>query len=79
MCRTLAQVSNPLHPDVFPFVRKMEAEVVQMCCAMFHGGEEACGTMTSGGTESILMAVPPPLHKQRLQLKIGKGVNRKWS
>jgi sphinganine-1-phosphate aldolase len=50
-------VSNPLHPDVFPFVRKMEAEVVQMCCAMFHGGPDTCGTMTSGGTESIIMAV----------------------
>jgi glutamate/tyrosine decarboxylase-like PLP-dependent enzyme len=24
-------VSNPLHPDVFPGVRKMEAEVVRMC------------------------------------------------
>jgi sphinganine-1-phosphate aldolase len=24
-------VSNPLHPDVFPTVRKMEAEVVAMC------------------------------------------------
>lgn len=24
-------VSNPLHPDVFPTIRKMEAEVVSMC------------------------------------------------
>lgn len=24
-------VSNPLHPDIFPTVRKMEAEVVSMC------------------------------------------------
>jgi sphinganine-1-phosphate aldolase len=24
-------VSNPLHPDVFPGVRKMEAEIVSMC------------------------------------------------
>ena len=48
--------SNPLHPDVFPAVRKMEGEVVKMCVHMFHGSEEACGSMTSGGTESILMA-----------------------
>ncbi|XP_070544645.1 sphingosine-1-phosphate lyase 1-like [Ptychodera flava] len=48
--------ANPLHPDVFPGVRKMEAEVVAMTCKMFNGGPEACGTMTSGGTESILMA-----------------------
>jgi sphinganine-1-phosphate aldolase len=43
-------VSNPLHPDVFPEVRKMEAEVVRMCCNIFRGGDESCGTMTSGGT-----------------------------
>ncbi|XP_021365462.1 sphingosine-1-phosphate lyase 1-like [Mizuhopecten yessoensis] len=48
--------SNPLHPDVFPDVRKMEAEVVRMCCTMFNGDEQTCGTMTSGGTESILLA-----------------------
>ncbi|XP_042358065.1 sphingosine-1-phosphate lyase 1 isoform X1 [Plectropomus leopardus] len=48
--------SNPLHPDIFPGVRKMEAEVVRMSCTLFHGGPNACGTVTSGGTESILMA-----------------------
>ncbi|XP_035256088.1 sphingosine-1-phosphate lyase 1 [Anguilla anguilla] len=48
--------SNPLHPDVFPGVRKMEAEVVRMSCTLFHGGPRSCGTVTSGGTESILMA-----------------------
>ncbi len=31
--------------------------MVAMCCALFGGGEEAAGTMTSGGTESIIMAV----------------------
>jgi sphinganine-1-phosphate aldolase len=49
-------LSNPLHPDVFPYLRKMEAECVAMTVALFHGGPDACGTMTSGGTESILMA-----------------------
>ncbi|XP_062319948.1 sphingosine-1-phosphate lyase 1 isoform X1 [Osmerus eperlanus] len=48
--------SNPLHPDIFPGVRKMEAEVVRMTCSLFHGGPNSCGTVTSGGTESILMA-----------------------
>lgn len=28
-------VSNPLHPDVFPGVRKMEAEVVAMCLDLY--------------------------------------------
>ncbi|XP_057704375.1 sphingosine-1-phosphate lyase 1 isoform X2 [Corythoichthys intestinalis] len=48
--------SNPLHPDIFPGVRKMEAEVVRMSCTLFNGGPSSCGTVTSGGTESILMA-----------------------
>lgn len=48
-------VSNPLHPDVFPAIRKMEAEIVSMCLRMYNGPNGA-GTMTSGGTESILMA-----------------------
>ncbi|KAK4688526.1 sphinganine-1-phosphate aldolase, partial [Tremellales sp. Uapishka_1] len=48
-------VSNPLHPDVFPGVRKMESEVVSMCLNLFNAPNGA-GTTTSGGTESILMA-----------------------
>ncbi|KIP04601.1 hypothetical protein PHLGIDRAFT_129375 [Phlebiopsis gigantea 11061_1 CR5-6] len=49
-------VSNPLHPDVFPAVRKMEAEVVAMCLRMFNNPNGA-GATTSGGTESIIMSV----------------------
>lgn len=48
--------TNPLHPDVFPGVNKMEAEVVRISCNLFRGGPESCGTMTTGGTESIFMA-----------------------
>lgn len=39
--------SNPLHPDIFPGVRKMEAEVVRMTCTLFHGGPNSCGTVRS--------------------------------
>ncbi|KAH8993326.1 PLP-dependent transferase [Lactarius hatsudake] len=49
-------VSNPLHPDVFPAVRKMEAEIVAMCLRMYNNPTGA-GATTSGGTESILMSV----------------------
>ncbi|XP_065699579.1 sphingosine-1-phosphate lyase 1 isoform X2 [Patagioenas fasciata] len=62
LTRLLVQVyeefawSNPLHPDIFPGLRKMEAEVVRVACTLFNGGPNSCGAMTSGGTESILMA-----------------------
>ena len=49
-------VANPIHPDVFPGVRKMEAEVVSMVLNLFHAPIGAAGVSTSGGTESILMA-----------------------
>ncbi|KAF5667658.1 sphinganine-1-phosphate aldolase [Fusarium heterosporum] len=49
-------VANPIHPDVFPGVRKMEAEVVSMVLNMFHAPPGGAGTSTSGGTDSILMA-----------------------
>lgn len=49
--------SNPLHPDVFPSIRKMEAEIVSMCLNMYNAPAGSSGNVTSGGTESILMAV----------------------
>lgn len=49
-------VSNPLHPDVFPGVRRMEAEVVAMVGGLFHMPNGGGGLTTSGGTESILLA-----------------------
>lgn len=48
---------NALNPMAFKSLKRMEAEVVQMTASMLHGGPESCGTMTTGGTESILMAV----------------------
>jgi glutamate/tyrosine decarboxylase-like PLP-dependent enzyme len=32
----MAAWTNPLHPDAFPGVRKMEAEIVRMCCDLFN-------------------------------------------
>ena len=39
--------SNPLHPDIFPDVTKMEAEVIQMCASLFSGDQQACGTVST--------------------------------
>jgi sphinganine-1-phosphate aldolase len=35
----------------------MEAEVIAMTLALYHAPPDACGNTTSGGTESILLAV----------------------
>ena len=47
---------NALSPMAFPSLRRFESEVVAMSGALL-GHEGAAGAMTSGGTESILMAV----------------------
>ncbi|CAO3614694.1 unnamed protein product [Mucor fragilis] len=49
-------IANPLHPEIFPGIRRMEAESVAMVLSMYNAPSTGCGTMTSGGTESILMA-----------------------
>ncbi len=48
---------NGAGPTLFPSLKRMEAEVVAMVTDLVDGGEDACGTMTSGGTESILLAM----------------------
>jgi glutamate/tyrosine decarboxylase-like PLP-dependent enzyme len=50
---------NPLHTDLWPSGMKYEREIVAMTAAMLGGGGPAgpVGTVTSGGTESILLAV----------------------
>lgn len=53
--------SNPLHADVWPSTTKFEAEIVAMTASMLGMdagmSPEICGTVTSGGTESILLAM----------------------
>jgi glutamate/tyrosine decarboxylase-like PLP-dependent enzyme len=50
-------MENGLNPMAFKSLQRMEREVVQMTASMLHAPPEAVGTMTSGGTESLLMAV----------------------
>src|SRR5690348_12856325 len=47
---------NALNPFKYPSLVQMEAEVVAMGAALFHTDPKA-GTMSSGGTESVFLAV----------------------
>jgi sphinganine-1-phosphate aldolase len=58
--------ANPLHPDLWPSAAKFEAEIVSMTAHMLHGDQAGapvgsengvCGSVTSGGSESILLAM----------------------
>ncbi|GAO47937.1 sphingosine-1-phosphate lyase 1 [Saitoella complicata NRRL Y-17804] len=67
---SLFSLSNPLHPDIFPAVRKMEAEIVSMVLRLFNAPDGAGGAMTSGGTESILMAVKGAREMARVERRV---------
>jgi glutamate/tyrosine decarboxylase-like PLP-dependent enzyme len=56
--------TNPLHSDLWPRITKYEAEVVSMTAHMLGAshtspseGDDVCGVVTSGGTESIMLAM----------------------
>ncbi len=48
---------NGLDPTAFPSAMRLENEVVALCCQHLRAGPEVVGNFTSGGTESILLAV----------------------
>jgi glutamate/tyrosine decarboxylase-like PLP-dependent enzyme len=48
--------TNGLLPDLFPSLARFEREVVDYAAGLFHG-PDAVGSITSGGSESILMGV----------------------
>jgi sphinganine-1-phosphate aldolase len=47
--------TNPLHADLYPEIRYMEIEVVNICKSLYKGSLFSCGSITSGGTESLLL------------------------
>ncbi len=48
---------NGLDPTAFPSLLKLETEVVAMAANLLGGDEHTVGSFTSGGTESIILAV----------------------
>lgn len=48
---------NALNPTATPSLAELENETVSMCADLFSGDADVCGNITSGGTESILLAV----------------------
>ena len=68
---------NPLHADLWPSGAKFEAEIVAMTAAMLGGddpGRQIVGTVTSGGTESILLAMKA--YRDRARARVRGRVTR---
>jgi glutamate/tyrosine decarboxylase-like PLP-dependent enzyme len=53
----MVQPVNGLDPTTFTSVATMEREVLAFARRMLHGSNDVVGTVTSGGTESCLLAV----------------------
>ncbi|MEM8695321.1 MAG: aspartate aminotransferase family protein [Pseudomonadota bacterium] len=48
---------NGLGPAAFPSLAQMEKDVISMASGLLHGPQGSTGSMTSGGTDSITMAI----------------------
>ena len=49
--------ANGLNPGAFKSLKRMESEIISITARLLHGTPEVCGVVTSGGTESCLLAV----------------------
>lgn len=58
---------NGLDPSVFPSMLKLETDVVRMVINLLHGDSNAVGHLTTGGTESIMLAVKTARDKARAE------------
>ncbi|CAA0081433.1 putative sphingosine-1-phosphate lyase [Halioglobus japonicus] len=63
---------NGLNPGAFKSLKKIESEVISATADILHGTEDVCGVVTSGGTESCLMAVKTYRDMARDQRRVKK-------
>jgi sphinganine-1-phosphate aldolase len=51
------QYASTLNPSAFPSLRKFEKEIIGMAVDLMHGDRHVTGSITTGGTESIFLAL----------------------
>ena len=57
---------NALYPAIFPSMARFEKEIVEMTAGLLHG-HDAVGSISSGGTESILLGVKSARDRARVE------------
>lgn len=62
--------ANGLNADAFPSLRRFQSDVVRTVTDWLEAGPDAAGFMTSGGTESILLAVKAARERGRREFGI---------
>lgn len=58
---------NALNSSLFKSIKRFENDIVAIVAGLLHGGPDAAGTFTSGGTESIFLAVKTARDKARAE------------
>jgi len=61
---------NGLNTDAFPSLRRIQNDVVAIVADWLQGGADAAGFLTTGGTESLLMAVKAARERGRRERNI---------
>ena len=64
--------ANGLNPTAFKSLKRLETEIIGAVAELFHGPPETCGVVTSGGTESCLLAVKTYRDLARAQRRVKK-------
>jgi len=70
---SLYQSENALGPAAFPSLRRMESEVVEIGLSLLGAPDDACGDLTSGGSESIFLAVKACRNQARAEGRVADG------
>ncbi|WP_336645843.1 pyridoxal phosphate-dependent decarboxylase family protein [Microbacterium sp. USHLN186] len=73
----VARPLNGLDPTVFPSIAAMERDLIGFARRMLHGDRSVVGTVTSGGTESCLLAVKTARDLWRLDRRAGDRHNER--
>tara|TARA_R110002072_G_scaffold59158_1_gene150685 strand:+ start:24279 stop:25523 length:1245 start_codon:yes stop_codon:yes gene_type:complete len=78
---TLYMSENGLGPMAFPSLKQMEDEVIGMGLSLLHAPENAAGTITSGGTDSITMAIKTArdYHRANTSKEGARNIVAPWS
>jgi len=66
----LYSAANGLNPTAFKSLKKLETEVIAATADLLHGPDETCGVLTSGGTESCLLAAKTYRDLARAQRRV---------
>jgi glutamate/tyrosine decarboxylase-like PLP-dependent enzyme len=64
--------ANGLNPTAFKSLKRFETEIIEATADLLHGSDEVCGVVTSGGTESCLLAVKTYRDRARAKRRVTK-------